>query len=900
MPSDASDSPLDNPAIRVVGARTHNLRNLSIEIPAGRMTVITGVSGSGKSSLAFDTIFAEGRRRYLSSVSSQSRALLQETERSDVDMIDGLPPVLSVSQQLTGARKRSNVATASDIYDYLRILYARVGKLHCTHCGQPVVSQSRTEIVDQLTRRLDRQKVMVLAPILRGRTGAHADVFARIVKDGYVRARVDGELVDAAAPPDLLKSEPHDIEIVIDRLILKPGIESRLEESIDLALQLGHGQCVVSEEVNEQWQDRLYSNHLACKTCDLSFPAIESRSFSFNSHAGACPTCHGLGELPFLAETNSADSTSGPQDSTQQQNVSPRTKSRSPVQKGKGTRTAKHLSPDAAERRRICEACQGTRLGALPRAVLIEGLSIAQFCSMSPRSAMERIADWIQLYTGAASETNSKSPVGLGVANRMAAQHLLPEIASRLTFLREVGLDYLTLDRGCETLSAGELQRTRLAACLGSQLTGVCYILDEPTAGLHSSDTERLMRSLVRLRDDGNTVLLVEHDLDVVRSADHVIDLGPGAGVLGGQVLAMGSPDDLRQDPASITGRFLEARALQTKSTKGKRKGVGAAIEQPPPFVVRLEGATLHNLQDVTIEIPLQRMVCVTGVSGSGKSSLVMKTLVPAIRRALGERHVTGGPFRSLAGVDQLTRLVRIDQSPLGRSSRSTPATYSGLWDEVRWVFAKTKESRRLGFSARNFSLTVPEARCRVCAGRGEIPIDEKQFSDWRVRCAECGGCRFSPATLSILYRGRSVADVLEMSLEAAATFFENFPRLARTLNVFNELGLGYLKLGQSATTLSGGEAQRVKLGTELAKSDGMSGPTLFVLDEPTSGLHAADIQQLVHVLRRLVSEGHSILVIEHNLEVISKSDWQIDVGPHAGPQGGKITYAGPPSFVLP
>ncbi|WP_397571249.1 excinuclease ABC subunit UvrA [Schlesneria sp. T3-172] len=880
--------------IQIVGARTHNLRNLNVEIPTGKLTVITGVSGSGKSSLAFDTIFAEGRRRYLSSVSSNSRTLLQETERPDVDFIEGLPPVLSVSQQMSGARRRSTVATASDIYDYLRILYARVGKLHCPQCGQRVVAQSRTEIVNRITQSLERQKVMVLSPIVRDQSGAHADVFSRIVKDGYVRARVDGVLVDAATPPALEKAGPHDIDIVIDRLILKRGVESRLEESVDLALQLGHGQCVISEEIDGQWHDRLYSNYLACPGCDLSFPPVESRSFSFNSHAGACSTCHGLGELTHLSET-SDESTIPEGNQLPLQNVPASCDRAESKQKRK---LHPFRSKRETEARRTCDACLGTRLGALPRAVHIDGINIAQFCSMVPERALEQIQSWHHRFAQTPSDTQSSSAETVTEAERLAARHILPEIESRLTFLLEVGLGYLTLDRGCETLSAGELQRTRLAACLGSELNGVCYILDEPTAGLHSSDTKRLMKSLLTLRDAGNTVVLVEHDLEVVRTADYVIDLGPGAGSLGGQLLAAGSPDDILRIPGSITGQFLRARTeISAKSTRQKSKS-GPENEAKDAFtpLIRLEGASLHNLKDVTVEIPLTKIVSVTGVSGSGKSSLIMQTLVPAIRQSLGERNITAVPYRKLEGVDQLTRLVRIDQSPLGRSSRSTPATYSGLWDEVRWVFARTKESRRLGFTSRNFSLTVPAARCRVCHGRGETPIDEKQFSDWRVRCPECHGRRFSPASLSILYRGRSVADVLEMSLDEAAKFFENFPRLAQSLTVFNELGLGYLKLGQSAATLSGGEAQRVKLGTELAKSNAMSGHTLFVLDEPTSGLHAADIQQLLHVLRRLVSEGHSVLVIEHNLEVISHSDWQIDVGPLAGPEGGTITYAGLPN----
>jgi excinuclease ABC subunit A len=836
-----------SPSIRVFGARTHNLRNIHVEIPFGRLTVITGVSGSGKSSLAFDTIFAEGRRRYLSSVSARSRELLQAVDRPDIDFIDGLPPVLCVEQRLRGARKRSTVATTSEIYDYLRLLFARVGQLYCPTCHHPVTSQSRGAIVQQVLQRPERQKIVVLAPVVRGRVGSHTDVFARIVKDGYVRARVDGELVDAAVPPELAKSEPHDIEIVVDRIVIKPGIQSRLEESIDLALQLGQGQCFVSYESAGGWEDRLFSIRFACATCGTSFPAIEPRSFSFNSIAGACPTCEGLGVVT-----------------------------------------------DADDTEATCGSCQGTRLASLPRSVLVDGTSITDFCAMSPARAAETVSRWSVQYSRLPDETANDAMTAtndVDAGRRAASQHILPEIAARLRFLSDMGLDYLTLDRSGETLSAGEYQRTRLAACLGTQLSGVCYILDEPTAGLHARDTARLLQTLVRLRDEGNTVLLVEHDLDVVRAADFVIDLGPGAGALGGTVLATGAPSELADAPLSITGQFL-ARNIHlvhdTRTADVGRPGDARSL--------RLEGASLHNLKSVSIELPLRCIVCVTGVSGSGKTSLVMQTLVPAVRRALGERIALAGPFQELSGVEALSRLVRVDQSPLGRSARSTPATYSGLWDDVRKVFAKTKESRLRGFTSRQFSLHVPEARCQRCGGQGQMPVDERRFTDWQIRCPECDGQRFAPATLSVRYRNQTVADVLEMSIAAAASFFENFPRLATTLQVFNELGLGYLKLGQSATTLSGGEAQRIKLGTELAKTSG-EGSTLFVLDEPTSGLHVADIQQLVNVFRRLVNEGHSVLVIEHNSELIAAADWQIDIGPGAGANGGRLVYAGPPTM---
>ena len=838
-PMEEANIPSDHvPVIRVRGARTHNLRGIDVEIPIGKLTVITGVSGSGKSSLVFDTIFAEGRRRYLSSLSVASRELMQNVDRADVDLIDGLPPVLCVEQRVTGPRKRSTVATTSDIYEYLRLLFSRTGQLHCPQCLQKVTAQSRSEIVAQVLQAFELQKVIVLAPVVRQRTGSHHDIFSRIVKDGYLRARVNGELVDASAAPDLAPSRPHDIEIVVDRLIMKPGIQSRLEESIDLALQLGQGQCVLSHETPSGWEDRLYNSHLACASCGISFATLELRSFSFNNGIGACSECAGMGTI---------------------------------------------INTDESER--VCESCGGTRLGLIPRSVRIDGTSIADFCAMSPTEALQRVDRWQEWFASPASNLSQNQ--------QSAMRPLLPEIRNRLRFLNDVGLEYLTLDRGCETLSAGELQRVRLAACLGSELTSVCYILDEPTAGLHVMDTARLLKALLRLRDAGNTVLIVEHDLDVVRAADYVIDLGPGAGRLGGCVLAFGSPNDLERDPKSITGPFLKAASTTCSKSDNAASGFHSIVPAPES-ALRLSGATLHNLKNVTVEIPLRQLVCVTGCSGSGKSSLIMQTLVPAVRQKLGERVVVASPFLELSGTQALTRLVQVDQSPLGQSSRSSPATYSGLWDDVRSVFAKTKESRLRGYTARQFSLSVSEARCPRCSGRGQLSVEEKRFADWQIRCPDCDGQRFSASTLSIRYRNRSVADVLAMSLSDAAVFFENFPRLTRTLNIFNELGLGYLKMGQPASTLSGGEAQRVKLGTELAKSTGMEGSTLFVLDEPTSGLHVADVQQLVVLLRRLVKEGHSVLVIEHNLELIDATDWQIDIGPGAGVDGGSIVRSGP------
>ena len=825
-------------SIQVFGARTHNLRQVDVEIPIGKITVVTGVSGSGKSSLAFNTIFAEGRHRYLSTISSRSRELLQSVDRPDVDFIDGLPPVLCIEQTSRQARRRSTVATTSEIYDYLRLLFARVGVLHCLSCGKPVTSQSKSAVVEQTLRFGDRQKIMILAPIVHQRQGTHADVFARIVKEGYVRARVDGVVVDAGDPPELDKSKYHDIDVIVDRLILKEGIQSRLEESVDLALQIGQGQTIISRDFDGQWQDRLFSSRFACESCGVSYPAIEPRSMSFNSPAGACSTCQGVGVVTI------------------------------------------------EDREQPCPDCDGTRLSPVSRRVLIDGLGITDLCAKATRDALPIVQQWMASGPGG-DEIDATSD-----AWKSVSLSVLPEIASRLAFLSNVGLGYLSLDRGCETLSSGEFQRTRLAACLGNQLSGVLYILDEPTAGLHSSETGRLIDCLIQLREQGNTLLLVEHDLEVIERSDWVIDLGPGAGRLGGTVLASGTPKDLAKNPDSITGQFLyqdrpSASRKGGRSVRSKKASAEASLINP----LRISGCRHHNLKAVTMDVPLRQLVCILGVSGSGKTSLVMQTLVPAIRRALGERVSMCGEFEELIGVEGITKLVQIDQSPLGRSARSSPASYTGIWDQVRQIFAKTKEARLRGYHAKNFSLNSPESRCPKCAGRGELPVDELRFSDWTVRCPECDGRQFSPAILSVRFKGRSVHDVMELSLDEAATFFENFSQLSRTLRLLCELGLGYLKLGQPASTLSGGEAQRIKLATELAK--GSSGAVLYVLDEPTSGLHAADIQQLIAVLKRLVAEGHSVLVVEHNPHFIASADWLIELGPGAGAAGGEIVFSG-------
>jgi len=821
--------------ISIRGARTHNLQGIDVDIPLGRFTTVSGVSGSGKSSLAFDTIHAEGLHRYLATVSPRTRELLQRLDRPDVDLIDGLPPTLGIEQRARGPRRRTTLATVTDIYEYLRLLYARIGRLHCPTCKQPVSSQSRDAIVAQVMNLEQRRKVLVLAPVVRQQAGTHTEVLARITRDGFVRARVDGELIDLASPPDLAAGKPHTIEVVVDRLVIKEGIDSRVEESVDLALQVGQGQCIISHEADGQWIDRLYSSQLACLTCGISFPAIEPGDFSFNSPRGACPTCHGLGAISDPAAPDE-----GP----------------------------------AVE----CPDCHGQRLGTLPLSVLISGLSIGQLTLMTAPQAFDCLSSWLQSFSADSSEPGTAT----------IGRHVLPEIISRLQVLNDLGLDYLSLNRAADSLSAGEFQRARLAACLGNQLTGVCYVIDEPTAGLHATDTQRLIRTLHHLRDQGNTLIVVEHDLTVILQSDHSIEIGPGAGTRGGRLIAACPPAELLDCLPSVTGQELRRRS--------------AGLPQPekpfePQSSIKLEGATLHNLQDVSLDLPLEGLVCLTGVSGSGKTSLIMQTLVPALQQALGLGQRAPGPFRALHGAEKIARLVQIDQRPLGRSERSTPATYSGIWDEVRRVFAKTKEARIRGYTARRFSPQHAEGRCPRCAGRGTIDLDRKQLVEWSIRCPECAGRRFNPQTLAVRYRGASVADVLEMTIDDATTFFANFPRLSRTLLLFQELGLGYLQLGQPAPTLSGGEAQRVKLATALWKSD-TTLPTLFVLDEPTAGLHPADVSQMLQALRRLVLAGNSVVVIEHHLDLIAAADWVIDLGPGAGAAGGRIIAAGPPGLI--
>ena len=828
-------------AIRIRGARTHNLRALDVDIPRDSLVVVTGVSGSGKSSLAFDTLFAEGQRRFLETLSASTRQFVDQMQRPEVDDIEGLPPTLSVSQHTGAFHKRSTLATMTEIHDFLRLLFARLGTLHCPQCGRAVSQQSPQAIVDGILSLEAGQKVMILATLVRGRKGKHKEVFERIVREGFVRVRVDGEIYDAATPPDLNKGRAHDIDVIIDRIVVKEGLRARLQESVELALKLGTGMCLVSHQAPEGWLDRLFSSKFSCPDCGLSFPDIEPRTFSFNSPYGACGTCQGLGTIE-------------------------------PPPNGE---------PGA------CPECHGSRLGIVARSVRLAEGTLPEFTTLTISEALSRASQW-------------GDAVGTNDAARLVLRQILPEINTRLEYLVRLGLDYLTLDRPIGTLSGGELQRARLAGCLGSGLRGVCYILDEPTIGLHPRDSQRLLQTLRELRDQGNSLVIVEHDLDVVREAQFVLDLGPGAGREGGQIVARGTPAEIEADPRSVTGRYLRRRSALTDALTFDSGNPPTADNW-----LTISRARKHNLQDLTVRIPLGKLTCVTGVSGSGKSSLIADTLVPLARATLAERErrptappagIADPDVADLSGMEQVDRLVEIDQSPIGRNARSNPATASGIWDEVRRVFARTRDARLRGFRAARFSFNSAAGRCPACKGLGSRRIGMHFLPDIDILCSTCRGARFNRATLEIKFRGKSVADVLNLRVDEAVEFFSNFSAIRRTLETFCDVGLGYLTLGQSAATLSGGEAQRIRLATELSR--GEFGKTLYVLDEPTTGLHSADIERLLLLLRRLVAKGHSVVVVEHQLDVIASAEYVIDLGPEGGDGGGRLVVEGGPHDV--
>ncbi|QEH36354.1 UvrABC system protein A [Aquisphaera giovannonii] len=830
--SNAGESPAPPASIVVRGARTHNLRGIEVDLPRDRLVVLTGVSGSGKSSLAFDTIFAEGQRRYIECLSGYARQFLDQLQRPDVDEIEGLPPTVAIDQRAGQASPRSTVGTLTEIHDHLRLLFARVGIPHCPNCGLPIHRQTPEQMTDGALAFPAGTKVMVLAPLVRGRKGQHAEVFPAIRRAGLIRARVDGEMIEVTdQPPKLGKAKPHDIEAVVDRLVIREGIRPRLAESIDLALKLSEGVVILAAESAGKWEDHVRSVHLACPNCGSGLRTPEPRGFSFNSPYGACPTCQGLGVVD---------------------------------------------GPDPGTGEKVpCPACRGARLGPEALAVKVGGRSIAEVSALA-------VEDSIRFF----------DELRFDPAREPIAAPIVREIGGRLRFLREVGLGYLSLDRGSPTLSGGELQRARLATQLGAGLVGVCYVLDEPTAGLHPRDTDRLVEALRRLQEAGNSVLVVEHDEGVIRAADWVVDLGPGAGPDGGLVVAAGTPEDVARSPDSITGRYL-------KSGPAKEAGGPGRIREDSRWI-EIRHASAHNLRDVSARIPVGTLTCVTGVSGSGKSTLVHDVLAGHWRRHHAGPGPNPGPPASPAvrveGLDAIEAMVVVDQGPIGRSPRSTPATFTGTFDEIRRVYAATRLAKVRGYKASRFSFNAPGGRCEACEGQGRRRVPMQFLPDLYVTCEECRGLRFNRQTLEVRFKGKSIGEALELRVDEAREFFASQPRVLPGLNALHEVGVGYLTLGQSSTTLSGGEAQRIKLAAELGRES--HGRHLYVLDEPTTGLHFADIDRLLGILRRLADLGNTLVVIEHSLDVIAAADWVIDLGPEAGSAGGRVVAMGTPEDV--
>ena len=908
--------------IRLRGVRVHNLRDLDVDLPRDALVVLTGVSGSGKSSLAFDTLHAEGRRRYIEGLSSYARQFLDQMERPDVDSIEGLPPTVAIDQKTGSANPRSTVATVTEAYDYLRLLYARAGTPHCPKCGQSICRQAPEQVVDQVLALGEGTKLLVLAPMVRARKGQHLDTFRAIREARLMRARVDGQVVEVdAEPPKLAKTKVHTIEAVVDRLVVREGIRPRIAESVDLALKLGEGTVVLSIQSGETWDDRISSIHYACTACGTSLGEVEPRTFSFNSPQGACPSCGGLGSFrrfdPDLCVPDRSKSlASGAIAPWESLAASARRVALDDPALGSFLRRHKltkampladwpaaalgsfflgevgvsigllaeleqdiaaaktdggRATLDAFRSEEPCPECQGARLRPEARAVTVGGKAIHELTALSVAAARSFLAA-LRFEPGLAK----------------VGPPLVAEVGSRLSFLGEVGLDYLTLDRGADTLSGGELQRVRLATQIGSGLVGVCYVLDEPTTGLHPRDTGRLLATLTRLRDRGNSVVVVEHDEATIRAADWLVDLGPGAGPDGGLVVAQGPPNALVASGDSATARHLKGEVSAPVISSGR-------LERSPG-AIRIRGASEHNLKGIDATIPLGTLTCVTGVSGSGKSTLVHDILARAARRHLQQVGPRPGKHTGVDGLEAIDKLIAIDQSPIGRGPRSTPATATGVFDEIRKVFAKTREAKVRGYSAARFSYNVKGGRCETCLGQGVRKVEMNFLPDLYVRCETCEGLRYNPQTLECCFKGRTIGDVLQMRVDDARALFESIPKVARPLDALREAGLGYVALGQSSTTLSGGEAQRVKLASELGRV--ATGRTLYILDEPTTGLHFSDVAALLQVLHRLADLGNTLVVIEHNLDVIRTADWVVDLGPEGGDRGGELLAEGPPSAI--
>ncbi|MFE7594089.1 excinuclease ABC subunit UvrA, partial [Kitasatospora sp. NPDC057512] len=911
----------------VRGAREHNLKNVSLDLPRDSLIVFTGLSGSGKSSLAFDTIFAEGQRRYVESLSSYARQFLGQMDKPDVDFIEGLSPAVSIDQKSTNRNPRSTVGTITEVYDYLRLLFARIGKPHCPHCGRPIAKQSPQAIVDKVLELAEGTRFQVLSPVVRERKGEFVDLFADLQSKGYSRARVDGGTIQLAEPPKLKKQEKHTIEVVIDRLTVKDSAKRRLTDSVETALRLSGGMVVldfVDLPEDDPERERMYSEHLYCPYDDVSFEELEPRSFSFNSPFGACPDCSGLGnrmevdpelvvpdversldegaihpwsaghakeyfqrlidalagELGFRTDIPWAGLPARAKKALlygHKHQVEVRYRNRFGRERSYSTgfegaipfiqrRHTEAESDSSRERfegymREVpCPTCQGTRLKPVVLAVTVEGRSIADVSSMSISDCSE--------FLGA---------MRLNARDKQIAERVLKEVNERLRFLVDVGLDYLSLDRAAGTLSGGEAQRIRLATQIGSGLVGVLYVLDEPSIGLHQRDNHRLIETLVRLRDIGNTLIVVEHDEDTIKTADWVVDIGPGAGEHGGKVVHSGSLKQLLTNKESLTGQYLSGkRSIPIPATRRERD---------KKRQLTVHGAREHNLKDVTVGFPLGTFTAITGVSGSGKSTLVNDILYTHLARELNGARSVPGRHTRITGTDQVDKVVHVDQSPIGRTPRSNPATYTGVFDHVRRLFAETQEAKVRGYLPGRFSFNVKGGRCENCSGDGTIKIEMNFLPDVYVPCEVCHGARYNRETLEVHYKGKSIAEVLDMPIEEALGFFEAVPAIARHLRTLNDVGLGYVRLGQSAPTLSGGEAQRVKLASELQKRS--TGRTVYVLDEPTTGLHFEDISKLIKVLSGLVEKGNTVIVIEHNLDVIKTADWIVDMGPEGGSGGG-------------
>jgi excinuclease ABC subunit A len=917
--------------IKVAGAREHNLKDVHVRIPRDELTVVTGLSGSGKSSLAFDTIYAEGQRKYVESLSAYARQFLGQMQKPDVDYIEGLSPAVSIEQRTAGANPRSIVATTTEIYDYLRLLFASIGKAHCYKCGRPVTSQSAEEIVEQLMQLPAKTRVMILAPLVRDRKGEHADVYEAIRKQGFVRARVDGEIYEIENLPKLKKTYKHSIEAVVDRLSVNDEIRSRMTDSVELALGEAEGLVnVLVADGDGGWEERLYSEHNACLECGISFDRLEARHFSFNSPYGACSACHGLGTqmvfdedqvvpdpslavescvhpwryggrrmiiyhkklLQAVAELNGLDPRTPFGDLPQavQRQIFEGT-GNEPIQYYMRRRLISKPFPgvfamlmDRVENneneamshwlrgymtRRDCPGCSGARLRPAVLACRVAGRSIREMISDSVLNAQQFFEN-----------------MSLTKQEELITREILKEIRSRLGFMVNVGLDYLTLDRESGTLSGGEAQRIRLATQIGAGLVGVVYVLDEPSIGLHQRDNDRLIGTLKGLRDLGNTVIVVEHDEQTIRTADYVVDLGPAAGRHGGEVVFAGTPE-----------RLLEADTLTAHYLCG-RKMVEVPGKRTKPYKgwIELKGAEANNLRKVSARFPLGLFTCVTGVSGSGKSSLVDNTLKRALARHFSGSKDTPGKYRDIQGLEFVDKMIVIDQSPIGRTPRSNPATYTGAFTDIRTLFATLPASKMRGYKPGRYSFNVKGGRCERCKGDGILKIEMHFLPDVYVPCEQCNEKRYNRETLEVHYKAKNIADVLDMTINEALEFFDAVPKLKRKMKTLCDVGLGYLKLGQPATTLSGGEAQRVKLSTELSKRS--TGQTVYILDEPTTGLHFADVHKLLEVLERLRDEGNTVIVIEHNLDVIKRADHIIDLGPGGGVNGGRIVSAGPPEKV--